>query len=201
MFRYCLPTKFNELNVRAVLIHCSLNLTFYKQYGIIEIGNNRKLDSRLEKGLFADMIATSAGALFGTSNATTFVESASGVSQGARTGLASVFTAMWFAVALFFSPVVLMVPGVATAPALIVVGILMAENLKHIEWADLSIAVPAFVVLIMMPLSYSITSGISLGFIAYVFVKLIKREGRQVHPIFYLFTGLFILSFIVNALA
>lgn len=159
----------------------------------------RKLDSRLEKGLFADMVATSAGALLGTSNATTFVESASGVSQGARTGLASVFTAMWFAVALFFSPLVLMVPGVATAPALIIVGILMAENLKHIEWADFSIAVPAFVVLIMMPLSYSITSGISLGFIAYVFVKLVKKEGRDIHPIFYLFTGLFILSFIVNA--
>lgn len=165
-----------------------------------QLGYGTKLDSRLEKGLFADMVATSAGALFGTSNATTYIESAAGVSQGARTGLASVVTSFWFAVALFMAPIALMIPGAATAPALIVVGILMADNLRHIRWDDFAIAVPAFLTLVMMPLSYSITHGIALGFIAYVFVKIVKRKTEEVHPIFYVFTALFVLSFIATAM-
>lgn len=157
------------------------------------------MHTKMEKALFADMIATSAGAILGTSNATTYVESAAGISQGARTGLASVTTSFWFLLALFLSPFALMVPGAATAPALIVVGILMAEGLKHIEWGELAVAVPAFMTLVFMPLSFSITHGIALGFIFYCIAKIVQGKAKEVHPIFYLFTGLFLLSFVLSA--
>lgn len=165
------------------------------------IENSKGMSTKMEKALFADSTATSIGALLGTSNATTYVESAAGIAQGAKTGLASVTTGVLFLIALFLSPLALMVPGAATAPALIVVGIFMAEGLKNIEWDDLTVAVPAFMIIAFMPFSYSITNGIAFGFLFYAITKILQKKGKEVHPILYVVTLLFILSFVLTALA
>jgi AGZA family xanthine/uracil permease-like MFS transporter len=158
------------------------------------------MSSKLEKALFADATATSIGALLGTSNTTTYVESAAGISQGGRTGLTSTTTGILFLFCLFLAPIAGIVPGAATAPALIVVGILMAESLGKIEWADFDIAVASFMTIAFMPFTYSITTGVAAGFIFYCIAKLVKGKAKEVHPILYVVTGLFILSYVINAL-
>lgn len=162
--------------------------------------NGKGFSSKLERALFADATATSIGALLGTSNTTTYVESTAGISQGGRTGLTSVFTGIFFLLCLFIAPIAGMVPGAATAPALIVVGILMAESLQKIEWSDLEIAVPAFFTIAFMPFTYSITNGVAAGFIFYCIAKLLKKKGKEIHPILYIVTGLFILSYLISAM-
>lgn len=162
--------------------------------------NERGFHSKLERALFADATATSIGALLGTSNTTTYVESAAGISVGGRTGLTSVATAIFFLLSLLLLPLVGVVPAVATSPALIVVGILMADGLKEIDWSDLEIAVPAFFTVALMPLAYSITTGVSTGFIFYCIVKIVKGKAREVHPIMYVVTLLFLVSSILTAL-
>lgn len=162
--------------------------------------NTGGFNSKLEKALFADATATSIGALLGTSNTTTYVESASGISVGGRTGLTSVATAVFFLASLLLLPLIGVVPAVATSPALIVVGILMADGLRQIEWDDLEVAVPAFFTLAMMPLGYSITTGVSTGFIFYCIVKIAKGKAKEVHPIMYIVSGLFIVSMALTAL-
>jgi len=164
------------------------------------LGEGKGFSSKLEKALFADATATSIGALLGTSNTTTYVESAAGISQGGKTGLTSVVTGILFLLCLFIAPIAGMVPGAATAPALIVVGILMAESLSKIHWSELEIAVPAFFTVALMPFTYSITNGVATGFIFYCLAKLLKKKTKDVHPILYIVTGLFILSYIINAL-
>ena len=129
------------------------------------------------------------------------MESAAGIAQGAKTGLASVTTGVLFIVSLFLAPIALMVPGAATAPALIVVGIMMAEGLQNIDWHDLTIAVPAFMVLAFMGFSASITNGIAFGFLFYAIAKIVDKKAKEVHPILYVITVLFILSFILTAVA
>lgn len=126
----------------------------------------------IEKCMLCDSIATCAGAFFGTSTVTTYVESASGVAEGGRTGLTSLVTASLFLICLFLTPLARLIPAVATAPALIYVGVLMLKNFKAIDMDDLSSAVPAFLTLILMPLTYSISNGIAVGAIAYVLIKL-----------------------------
>ncbi|MEG0774005.1 NCS2 family permease [Clostridium sp.] len=162
--------------------------------------NGKGFSSKLERALFADATATSIGALLGTSNTTTYVESTAGISQGGRTGLTSVFTGIFFLLCLFIAPIAGMVPGAATAPALIVVGILMAESLQKIEWSDLGIAIPAFFTVAFMPFTYSITNGVAAGFIFYCIAKLLKKKGKEIHPILYIVTGLFILSYLISAM-
>ncbi|MBP2023493.1 AGZA family xanthine/uracil permease-like MFS transporter [Clostridium punense] len=161
--------------------------------------STKGFSSKLERALFADATATSIGALLGTSNTTTYVESTAGISQGGRTGLASVVTGILFLLCLFIAPIAGMVPGAATAPALIVVGILMAESLQKIEWSDLEIAIPAFFTIAFMPFTYSITNGVAAGFIFYCIAKLLKKKGKEVHPILYIVTVLFILSYLISA--
>ncbi|KAF5071599.1 NCS2 family permease [Proteiniclasticum sp. QWL-01] len=161
--------------------------------------NEGGFNSKLEKALFADATATSIGAILGTSNTTTYVESAAGISVGGKTGLTSVTTAVLFLASLLLLPLVGVVPAVATSPALIVVGILMAEGIKNIDWEDLEVAIPAFFTLAMMPLGYSITTGVSWGFIFYVITKVVKGKAREVHPIMYIVSGLFILSMLLTA--
>jgi AGZA family xanthine/uracil permease-like MFS transporter len=156
--------------------------------------------SKLEKALFADATATSIGAIFGTSNTTTYVESAAGIGQGGRTGLTSVTTGILFILCLFIAPIAGMVPAAATAPALIVVGVLMAEGLKNIDWSDVVIAVPAFMTVALMPFTYSITTGVAGGFIFYCIAKIVTKKTKEVHPILYIVTVLFILSYVINAL-
>ena len=156
--------------------------------------------SRLDKALFADATATSIGALFGTSNTTTFVESASGIGAGGRTGLTSVVVAICFALSAFLATFVSAVPFAATAPALVAVGMMMTSSFKEIKWDDLSEAIPAFFAGFVMALCYSISYGIATGFIFYCIVKICKKETKEIHPILWVCTFLFVLNFVLLAL-
>ncbi|WFA10251.1 NCS2 family permease [Tissierella sp. Yu-01] len=155
--------------------------------------------SKMDKALFADSIATSIGALLGTSNTTTFVESAAGIGAGGRTGLTSLVTSLLFLASIFISPIAGIVPAQATAPALIIVGIMMLSSFTEINWGDFEEAVPAFFAAIFMGLAYSISYGIAAGFIFYIIVKVCKGQGKEVHPILYGASALFILNFILLA--
>ncbi len=150
----------------------------------------------LKQAFMADAIATTAGAVLGTSTTTTYVESASGVAQGGRTGLTAFTIAACFAVALFFSPLFLSVPGAATAPVLILVGMLMMEPVRNIDFDDATEAIPSFICLIMMPLAYSISAGILLGMIAYVLINMICGKFKKLTPTMYILAILFILKYI-----
>ena len=161
--------------------------------------NSKGFKSRMDKALFADATATSIGALFGTSNTTTYVESAAGIGVGGRTGLTSVFVAALFLICLPLASLFGMVPGQATAPALIVVGILMAEAFAEIHWKELEEAVPAFFTVTIMTFAYNISYGIAAGFIFYCIAKLCKKQFKEVHPIIIGATLLFLLNFIFVA--
>lgn len=156
--------------------------------------------SRLDKALFADATATSVGALLGTSNTTTYIESASGIAAGGRTGLTSAFTGLFFLASLFLAPIATMVPTAAVAPALIVVGILMMEAIVKIKWDDFEEAVAAFFTAVVMPFSYSIATGVAAGFIFYVLTKIVKGKAKEVHPIMYIVTALFLIRYLIDAL-
>lgn len=151
---------------------------------------------RIKQAFMADAIATTAGAVLGTSTTTTYVESAAGVAQGGRSGLTAFFVAVCFAVALFFSPLFLSIPSAATAPALVIVGLLMLESIIKIPFNDFSESIPAFVCIIMMPLTYSISNGILLGMIAYVIINLICGNFKKITPVMYILAVLFILKHI-----
>lgn len=156
--------------------------------------------SKMDKALFADSIGTSIGAIFGTSNTTTFVESAAGIGAGGRTGLTSVVVAILFILSAFFAPVISAIPSAATAPALIIVGIMMLSAFRDIDWTELHEAIPAFFAGIFMGLCYSISYGIAAGFIFYCIVKVFKGEAKDINPVLWVSTALFILNFILLAL-
>ena len=156
--------------------------------------------SKMDKALFADATATSIGAIFGTSNTTTYVESASGIAAGGRTGLTSIVVAICFAISAFLATFVSAIPSAATAPALVVVGIMMTSAFKEIDWPDFSEAVPAFFAGLFMALCYSISYGIAFGFISYCIVKICKKEAKQINPILWVASFLFILNFILLAI-
>lgn len=153
---------------------------------------------RAQKALLADSSATVVGAVLGTSTTTAYIESSSGIAAGARTGFASLVTGALFLVALLFSPLLTVVTSSVTAPALIVVGILMAGALGNIDWKKFEIAVPAFLTVIAMPLTYSIATGIALGFVMYPITMLAKGRGKEVHPIMYGLFFVFIAYFIFH---
>lgn len=157
------------------------------------------IHSKMDKALFADSIATSVGAVFGTSNTTTYVESAAGISAGGRTGLTSVVTAALFLLSILLAPIIGIIPAQATAPALIAVGVMMMSAFKEVEWNDLEEAVPAFFASIFMALCYSISYGIAFGFATFCIVKVFKGKIREVHPILWVATGLFIMNFVILA--
>ena len=156
--------------------------------------------SKMDRALFADATATSIGAIFGTSNTTTFVESAAGIGAGGRTGLTSVVVAICFALSAFLATFVSAVPFAATAPALVVVGIMMMSSFKEIKWNDFEDAVPAFFAGIFMALCYSISYGIGAGFIFYCITKICKKQAKEIHPILWVVTALFILNFVLLAI-
>lgn len=156
--------------------------------------------SKMDKALFSDSVATSIGAIFGTSNTTTYVESAAGIGAGGRTGLTSVVTALLFVISAFFAPLVSIIPAQATAAALIAVGIMMLSSFKDIEWDDLEVAIPAFFAGIFMAICYSISYGIAGGFIFYCIVKAVRGKAKDIHPILWVATALFILNFVVLAI-
>ena len=162
--------------------------------GIINKGNEEI--PGVEKMFLADSIATVCGACFGTSTTTTYVESASGVGEGGRTGLTAFSVVICFALALFFSPIFLAIPGAATAPALIIVGVLMMPSVKTIHWDDYSKAIPAFITIIMMPLAYSISDGILLGVISYVICHAISGQFKKISITMWVLAVLFICKYI-----
>lgn len=151
---------------------------------------------RAGKALASDSSGTVFGAILGTSSTTSFVESTAGVGVGGRSGFTAVVTAICFLVALFFSPLLAIVTNEVTAPALILVGVMMASSLKDIEWDQFEIAVPAFFTVLMMPLANSIATGIAIGFIFYPITMLIKGRTKEIHPLMYVLAFIFILYFI-----
>ena len=150
---------------------------------------------RLNRVLLVDSLAAAAGGIAGASSATTYIESAAGVSEGAKTGLASVMTGVCFLLALFFAPLTGVVPPQATAAALIVVGYLMCRIVREIPFGDLEEGFPALLTLTVMPFTYSITNGIGAGFIAYCFLRLVRGKGAHVHPMMYVATLAFLVYF------
>lgn len=151
----------------------------------------------INKVLMADAVATVAGAMFGTSTTTTYIESASGVSEGGRTGLTSFTIAVCFAIALLFSPLFLAIPGAATGPVLFIVGVMMAAPVKEIDWEDYSEAIPAFVTMLLMPLAYSISDGIMLGMISYVVINAFTGKFKKVSVTMWLLAVLFVLRYVL----
>jgi adenine/guanine/hypoxanthine permease len=154
---------------------------------------------RASKALFADSAATVIGSILGTSTTTSYIESSAGVAAGARTGFASVVTAALFLLALFFSPLLSIITAPVTAPALIIVGILMVSSLGKIDWNRFEMAVPAFLTIIAMPLTYSIATGIAIGFIFYPVTMIVKGKAKEIHPIMYGLFVIFILYFVFLA--
>lgn len=151
---------------------------------------------RIKQAFMADAIATTAGSVLGTSTTTTYIESAAGVAQGGRSGLTAFSVAVCFAIALFFSPLFLSIPAAATAPALIIVGLLMLEPVAKIQWHDFTEAIPAFICVIMMPFTYSISNGILLGMIAYVVINVMSGRYKKISTTMYILALLFVLKYI-----
>ncbi|WP_181573763.1 NCS2 family permease [Clostridium tetanomorphum] len=191
------------LNILMVVISFSL-VDMFDTIGTL-VGTAQKANmldengrmKNMNKALMADAIATTSGALLGTSSVTTYVESTAGISEGGRTGLASVVTGILFLLAMFFTGLVGIVPVEATSPALIIVGVLMMGSVKKIDFDDFTEALPAFFTIAIMPFSYSIANGIASGIIFYPIVKLVTRRGKEVHPIVYILAALFIIRFTI----
>ena len=159
-----------------------------EKVGIIASTGDNNESKALDRALYSDLVGTSIGAIAGTSNVTTYVESAAGIGAGGRTGLTALVVAVLFAISSFFSPVVSIVPNAATAPILIIVGVMMLSNLKSVDWEDLSEAIPAFFTSIFMGFSYSITYGIAAGFLTYTLVKIVKGQAKDC-PLYYVDFG------------
>jgi AGZA family xanthine/uracil permease-like MFS transporter len=204
-FGQCFNLKGLNINILDfIVIMCSfLFVDMFDTLGtLIGVANKAKmLDEngrlpRIKQALLADAIATSAGAILGTSTTTTFVESSSGVAEGGRTGLSSVATGFLFLIAIIFAPVFTTIPGFATAPALIFVGFLMVSAVVEIDFNDLTESIPAYLCLICMPLMYSISEGIAVGVISYVIVNLVAGKAKKITPLMYVLALLFILKYI-----
>ncbi|MDF7823230.1 NCS2 family permease [Pontiellaceae bacterium B12227] len=173
----------------GTIVACSYEAGYVEPDGTI-----KKVDKVLE----ADAVATIAGSLLGTSTTTTYIESASGIGDGARTGLASVVTGVLFLLALFLAPVIGIVPGFATAPALIIVGVYMFRNIKEIDFTDLKIAVPAFLTMILMPLTFSIATGLTVGFLSYILIAVCAGDFKKISPVMWVVGLLSAINLVVS---
>jgi AGZA family xanthine/uracil permease-like MFS transporter len=151
-----------------------------------------------ERILVVDSLAAAAGGVAGVSSNTSYLESASGVGEGARTGLASVVTGVLFLLSMVLAPLVAIIPSEAAVPALVLVGFLMMQQVKGIDWDDLEIAIPAFLTIVLMPFTYSITVGIGAGFIAYVVIKLVRGKVGEIHALMWVVAALFVLYFAIH---
>jgi len=171
-----------------------------KKSGIFKVDENGNMPKKLEKALFADSIATSIGAVLGTSNISTYVESSAGIEAGGRTGLTAVFAALCFIISLFIAPIVACVPMAAIAPVLILIGVSMIGSVKSINWDDISIALPAFFTIVIMPFAYSITAGIEIGFLFYILSSIVSKKDKEVSIMIYIFSLLFIIDFVYKAI-
>ena len=192
--------------VAALLLVFSLMLAdFFDTMGTMtaigaEAGLNdaEGIPPNTQRILVVDSVAAIAGGAAGVSSNTSYIESASGVGEGARTGLASVVTGLLFLLAMFVTPVVRAIPSEAAVPALVLVGFLMLQQVADIVWSDLEIAIPAFLTIVLMPFTYSITVGIGAGFVAYLLIKLVLGKVRQVHPLMAVVAGLFVIYFAID---
>lgn len=191
----------------GVVVFSLLFIDFFDTAGtLVSVGSRCGLinkDGKLEgssRALVADASATVVGAMVGTSSTTSYVESLSGVEVGGRTGLTSVFTAMFFLIAILFSPLLSMITASVTAPALIFVGILMASQLGKINWSDIAISIPVFLTIIAMPLTYSIATGIAVGFIFYPITLVASKRHKEVSKIMYFLSLLFIFYFVITTI-
>ena len=169
-----------------------------KKAGIFKIDENGNMPKNLEKAMIADSCGTIVGALTGSSHATAYLESSAGIEAGGRTGLTSLFISLLFLLSLVLYPIIECVPMAAVSPILILIGASMISNIGSIDWKDTMIAIPAFFCIIMMPLSYSITTGIEFAFIFYALLNLYNRKAKEVSPIIYIFSVLFILKYILT---
>ena len=192
--------SFNFITVVLAFMFVDLFDTLGTLIGVASKADMLDKDGRLPKiegALLADSIATTGGAVLGTSTVTTFVESSAGVAAGGRTGLTSIAVAILFALSLFFAPIFLAIPAFATAPALIVVGFMMVSGLLNVDFNDVTEAVPAFIAAIAMPFAYSISEGISLGVISYVAINLMCGETRKkTNWLLYILAIIFVLKYI-----
>lgn len=196
IFAFSLSDTFDTL---GTFIGTGKRAGIFSDEDIEALENSKGFNSKMDKALFADSIATSVGSIFGTSNTTTYVESAAGIGVGGRTGLTSVVSAILFALSIFLAPVVSIIPAQATAPALIIVGVMMLSSFSDINWTDIEEAIPAFFAAIFMGFCYSISYGIAAGFFFYCMIKSIRGNAKDVHPILWVATGLFVLNFIIMA--
>jgi AGZA family xanthine/uracil permease-like MFS transporter len=195
--------------VAAVLLVFTLMLAdFFDTMGTMTaIGAEANLlDSKgqpvnTQRILVVDSIAAAAGGAASVSSNTSYIESAAGVGEGARTGLASVVTGVCFLLATLFAPVVAIIPYEAATPALIVVGFLMMTQVKDIAWDKLDIALPAFLTIVIMPFTYSITAGIGAGFVTFVVLRAVQGRWRQVHPLMWVVAVLFVVYFAINPIS
>ncbi|MDR0874694.1 MAG: NCS2 family permease [Clostridiales Family XIII bacterium] len=196
IFTFCLSDTFDTI---GTFIGTGRKAGIFDEKDMLSLEKSTGFSSKMDKALFADSVATSIGAVFGTSNTTTYVESTAGIGVGGRTGLTSLVTALLFLASILLAPIIGIVPGQATAPALIIVGIMMMSSFKEIKWTELSEALPAFFASIFMGFCYSISYGIAAGFIFYCIVKLLQGKGREIHPILAVSAVLFLLNFVILA--
>ena len=171
-----------------------------KKSGIFKKDKNGNLPKKFEKAIIADCFGTFFGSLLGASNVTTYIESSSGIEAGGRTGLTSVFTALCLLLSLVFAPIIKCVPMAAISPILIIVGATMLENVGKIDFKDIVVAIPAFFVIIMMPLGYSISTGIQFGFITYVITSLVSGRRKDISVVMYVLSILFVLQYVFNVI-
>ena len=201
---FCKFVPFNEIFSldMLVVVFTFLFIDMFDTMGTLigvcqgtELGEKENIEG-LDKMFMADAVATCAGACFGTSTTTTYVESASGVGAGGRTGLTAFSIGACFALALLFSPIFLAIPGAATAPALVIVGVMMMHSIKVIHWEDYAKSIPAFLTVILMPLAYSISDGILIGVIAYVITHAISGKFKDISITMWILAALFICKYI-----
>ena len=189
----------------ALLVFSLLLADFFDTMGTMTaIGAEAKLldeagmPPHTERILVVDSLGAIAGGAGGVSSNTSYIESASGVGEGARTGLASVVTGVLFLLTILLAPFVAMIPSEAAVPALVLVGFLMMQQITGIDWNDIEIAIPAFLTIVLMPFTYSITAGIGAGFVAYVFLKLVRGKPAEIHALLWVVAGLFLVYFAIS---
>ena len=197
IFAFSLSDTFDTL---GTFIGTGRRTGIFDEEDMNSLENSSGFKSKMDKALFADSVATSIGAVFGTSNTTTYVESAAGIGAGGRTGLTSLTTACMFLLSILLAPLIGIVPAQATAPALVIVGVMMLASFAEIKWTEMDDALPAFFAGIFMGFCYSISYGIAASFIFYCHVKVLRGKAKEVSPIIWVSTVLFILNFAALAL-
>jgi len=189
--------------VTTMLAFCMVDMfdTLGTLYGACSAGNmltEKGEVPNMNRAMLSDAIATCCGAVCGTSTVTTFVESSSGVAEGGRTGLAAMSTAFFFFISMFLAPVAQLIPTYACAAALVYVGVLMMSSVRDVEWSDPAVAVPAFMTMAIMPLTYNISYGIAFGLIGYIFVKLFTGKVKEINVGTWIIGALFAVMFFVS---